>query len=191
MNSTNSPPDGSKTTIVVKMLLQMLIFWGLYFVVWPALLWRTELSLGWAAWQFGGPTSRTIGLTLFLIGGGLALWGSLALARVGAGMPLLNSDRPKHLVVAGPYRHLRHPMAVAGVLQGVAAGLVLGSPLATFSGLLGGAIWFFRKRPREERYLEEQFGEEYRRYRAAVPGYIPRRTGWDINGENADDARGP
>jgi protein-S-isoprenylcysteine O-methyltransferase Ste14 len=31
------------------------------------------------------------------------------------------------LVIAGPYRYVRNPMAVAGILQGIAVGWYLGS----------------------------------------------------------------
>lgn len=157
------------------MLLQMLVFWGLYYIVWPVLLWRLEIVIGLADWQFGGAASRWIGAAMFLAGGALALWGSFTLARDGAGMPLLEADRPQRLVTGGPYRHVQHPMAIAGVLQGIAAGLFLGSPLATFSGIVGGAIWYVRKRPREIRFLEEQFGDDYRRYRETVPPFVPTR----------------
>ncbi|MDA1212562.1 MAG: isoprenylcysteine carboxylmethyltransferase family protein [Planctomycetota bacterium] len=172
--STSQPAARSTRTIITKMVLQMLTFWGLYFVAWPGLLWRVEIWLDWQGWQFGSPSGRVIGLILFVIGGGLALWGSFALARRGAGLPLLTSGRPMFLVVLGPYRHIRHPMAVAGVLQGVASGIFLGSPLALFSGIVGGAVWYFIKRPREEQTLEEQFGDDYRAYRNTVPGFIPR-----------------
>jgi protein-S-isoprenylcysteine O-methyltransferase Ste14 len=85
-------------------------------------------------------------------------------------------DPPKKLVVSGPYRYVRNPM-ISGVLMIVASeALFLGSStigwwLLTF--LVINQIYFMIF---EEPQLERRFGEDYRRYKAAVPRWIPRFT---------------
>jgi protein-S-isoprenylcysteine O-methyltransferase Ste14 len=114
-----------------------------------------------------------------LLGGGLALWVWTVrlLARVGQGT-LAPWDATRHLVVEGPYRHVRNPMitAVLAVLLGEAA--VLGSPgLLIWAGgfLLGTWALFVLY---EEPGLERRFGDEYREYKRHVGRWIPRRTPW-------------
>ena len=84
---------------------------------------------------------------------------------------------PKHLVVTGLYRRVRNPMYV-GVLAAVSGqALLFGSVrLLEYALLLGLAVHsfvFFYEEPT----LRKQFGEEYERYRASVPRWIPRLRG--------------
>jgi protein-S-isoprenylcysteine O-methyltransferase Ste14 len=66
-------------------------------------------------------------------------------------------------------------MAVAGLSQGAAVALWLGSPLVLAYVLAGGLAWHRLVRPIEEAYLAATFGDEYRSYRARVPLWLPRR----------------
>jgi len=87
-------------------------------------------------------------------------------------------DPPKHLVVAGVYRHVRNPM-ISGVVL-----ILFGEALALLSrGLLNWALGFllinFIYIPLlEEPMLEGRFGDEYRQYKQNVPRWVPRRTAW-------------
>ena len=81
-----------------------------------------------------------------------------------------------HLEVEWPYRIVRNPMitAVAAVLAGEA--LVHRSPrlalwLAVF--VVVNQLYFLAV---EEPGLERRFGDEYRRYKATVPRWVPRRS---------------
>ena len=126
---------------------------------------------------------RAAGALLLL--GGLALfaWCVALFARVGEGT-LAPWDPTRRLVVTGPYRHTRNPMisAVAAVLAGEA--LVARSPrlaawLAIF--VLVNQLYFVLV---EEPGLARRFGDEYRRYRRAVPRWFPRRRGWSAAGDS-------
>lgn len=142
----------------------------------PALLvWIYGSDVGW-----GLPASAVpVAIGVALIVPGFLLWLQTVrlFAAVGRGT-LAPWDPTRRLVVRGPYRHVRNPMisAVAFVLLGEAA--LLGSPavlveFAVFA--LANAIFIPLV---EEPGLARRFGEEYERYRHAVPRWIPRRTPW-------------
>ena len=50
----------------------------------------------------------------------------MTMALIGEGTPL-PAETARKLVVAGPYRYVRNPMAVAGVIQTASIGLLFGS----------------------------------------------------------------
>ncbi|MDI2023423.1 hypothetical protein PJL18_03971 [Paenarthrobacter nicotinovorans] len=81
---------------------------------------------------------------------------------------------PNRLVIAGPYRWVRNPMAVAGIAQGVGVGLLLGSWLVVAYAMIGSLVWNYVVRPLEEADLENRFGAEFRRYRSSVSCWLPR-----------------
>jgi protein-S-isoprenylcysteine O-methyltransferase Ste14 len=85
---------------------------------------------------------------------------------------------PQHLVVVGPYRHVRNPM-ISGVLLILSAEtLFLGlQPLLIWFGLflLINAIYIPLL---EEPGLQKRFGEEYVRFKRNVSRWIPRPTPW-------------
>lgn len=77
------------------------------------------------------------------------------------------------IVTTGIYAHVRHPQYLGFLL------LTLGMNLEwmTFFTLL---LWpvivvlYYRLARTEEKYSEDQFGEEYRKYKRSVPMFIPR-----------------
>ena len=83
-------------------------------------------------------------------------------------------DAARALVVAGPYRVIRNPMAVSAINQLLGIAAALGSPGCVVLAIGGGVVWHVLIRPPEERYLAATFGAEYERYRAAVRCWIPR-----------------
>ncbi|WP_341873828.1 isoprenylcysteine carboxylmethyltransferase family protein [Leucobacter coleopterorum] len=80
----------------------------------------------------------------------------------------------RQLVVTGPYRFVRNPMAVAGVSQAVAVGLMMNSWLVVAYALCGSLVWNWIIRPLEEADLAERFGAAFEEYRAQVACWIPR-----------------
>jgi protein-S-isoprenylcysteine O-methyltransferase Ste14 len=83
-----------------------------------------------------------------------------------------------HLVVVGPYRHVRNPMylAVLAIILGQA--LLFGSWGALlYAGVVLLAVALF-VRGYEEPTLELEYGDEYRQYRRNVRGWIPRARPW-------------
>jgi protein-S-isoprenylcysteine O-methyltransferase Ste14 len=121
--------------------------------------------------------ARPLGGLVFLGGFALFVWCVLLFARVGRGT-LAPWDPTRRLVVVGPYRHVRNPMisAVATMLAGEAL-FFLSARIALWL-LLFVAINHGYFLLLEEPGLVARFGEEYERYRAAVPRWLPRRRGW-------------
>ena len=123
----------------------------------------------------------TIGWLLIAAGLGLMIWTNVLFDRVGKGTLGLGPvmGEPVHLVVRGPYRHVRNPM-ITGVLC-----ILLGEAAATASGAL--LVWFaiffaFQAtaiRFWEEPHLVGRYGDEYVAYRRNVPRWIPRISAWD------------
>jgi protein-S-isoprenylcysteine O-methyltransferase Ste14 len=83
-----------------------------------------------------------------------------------------------HLVVVGPYRHVRNPMyeAVLAIILGQAL-LFASWGTLIYAGLVFLAVALF-VRFYEEPTLEDEYGEEYREYRRNVRGWIPRLRPW-------------
>lgn len=139
----------------------------------PTAWWVVAAVLGLVSTGFG----------LFLIG-----WTIILFDHVGNGT-LAPFDPPRHLVLRGPYRHVRNPMisGVLFVLLGEAIGL-LSVPLL---------IWFiafcllsFTFIPLlEEPGLKRRFGDEYVEYRRHVPRWIPRIRPWLSNSSGDAAAR--
>ncbi len=114
-----------------------------------------------------------IGLLLGAVGLAIAVWTVRLFWYAGEGTPAPWAP-PKHLVVLGPYRHVRNPMITSVLLLLGSESLLLGSwHLAGWMLVffLGNAVYF---RSVEEPALERRFGEDYRRYKANVPRWIPR-----------------
>jgi protein-S-isoprenylcysteine O-methyltransferase Ste14 len=81
-------------------------------------------------------------------------------------------QKPSRLVTTGPYAYTRNPMYLAWNMIYVAAALLANS--AWLLALLPALIFFthFYAIKPEERYLDRQFGETYRRYCARVRRYL-------------------
>lgn len=133
----------------------------------PALLaWRSGATV--AAWPLAALGAAMIAAGLALVG-----WTVTLFARVGRGT-LAPWDPTARLVVAGPYRHVRNPMitGVVSVLFGGAA--LLGSlPLLAWAAGVFAVNALYLPLV-EEPGLVRRFGEDYERYRAAVPRWLPR-----------------
>jgi protein-S-isoprenylcysteine O-methyltransferase Ste14 len=141
-------------------------------VVVPALvLWLSGAELG--PWPLAA-----VGVALTALGLVLVIWTATLFARIGRGT-LAPWDPTARLVVAGPYRHVRNPMisGVLTVLLGEAA--LFGSlPLLVWFGAVFAvnAIYFPLA---EEPGLHRRFGEDYERYCANVPRWLPRFRPWE------------
>ncbi len=76
------------------------------------------------------------------------------------------------LITDGPYRFSRNPAYVALTLWYLGIGLVLNNVWVLLLVLPPVLIMDRRAIPREERHLEEKFGQEYVRYKARVRRWL-------------------
>ena len=116
------------------------------------------------------PAARVAGFVLLAAGILLALVAEFLFARAGtSAMPI----RPTQAIVtAGPYRFTRNPMYLSLAIDYIGLTLVVGYAWP-FAGLLVAILAIDRYAiPREERYLEEKFGDPYRQYRATVRRWL-------------------
>ncbi|MCV7257900.1 methyltransferase family protein [Mycobacterium shimoidei] len=130
------------------------------------------------SWRSGGLAA--IGALLIIGGVSMLIWTVALFHRVGQGTLGVGSvmGEPVHLVVRGPYRHVRNPM-ISGVLC-----ILLGESALTMSTAL--LVWFaiflacqtIAIRFWEEPHLIERYGQEYLTYRDNVPRWIPRISAW-------------
>jgi protein-S-isoprenylcysteine O-methyltransferase Ste14 len=152
----------------------MVLFWGFFLMVVPVVI--SWLEQRWLMSLVLPPLAGVAGMGILVLASLLGVASALTMSSRGAGTPL-PSAMPNHLVIAGPYRWVRNPMAVAGITQGVAVGLVLGSWLVIAYSMIGSLLWNYAVRPLEEADLEARFGAEFRQYRDSVRCWIPRVGG--------------
>src|SRR5687768_12384864 len=115
---------------------------------------------------------QLVGAVIFVIGLSLFAWCVTLFARRGKGT-LAPWDPTQRLVAVGPYRHVRNPMitGVALMLAGEAAffqSIVLAQWLAVF--VVFNHLYFLAV---EEPGLAHRFPQDYPKYRANVPRWIP------------------
>jgi protein-S-isoprenylcysteine O-methyltransferase Ste14 len=128
-------------------------------------------ALSWAQLSLS-ETMRWVGAPIGALSVALLLWVHRTLDRNFSGTLTL---QPNHeLVVAGPYRWVRHPMYVSFLLLMVALFLLTANVLM---GVLGFAVIgsvIVLRTGREEAQLAERFGAEYERYRSRTGALLPK-----------------
>ncbi|HJQ85221.1 MAG TPA: isoprenylcysteine carboxylmethyltransferase family protein [Candidatus Binatia bacterium] len=117
------------------------------------------------------PGVAVVGLALATAGVVLHGWARRALGPMWSGVVQV---RAQHVLVErGPYRLVRHPIYLAGLLT--AAGTLLAHPspaaLCLAVGLSAGMLLKARL---EERALRAALGARYTEYAARVPAFVPR-----------------
>lgn len=130
------------------------------------------LALHWLTpWGMLPQGARMVGWGLGLVGiAGIGLPALVALRRAGTSP---NPRRPTTaLVVTGPYLRTRHPLYLSMTI--VYAGIALAVNALWAVALLPIAMVLIDRGPmaREERYMEQKFGDAYRTYKARVRRWV-------------------
>jgi protein-S-isoprenylcysteine O-methyltransferase Ste14 len=81
-------------------------------------------------------------------------------------------EKPTAIITTGPYAFSRNPMYVAWTLIYLAITFLVNTWWLVLLLPVALLVIHFHDVRREERMLEENFGEEYRQYRARVRRYL-------------------
>lgn len=123
-----------------------------------------------AAMYFWNIDLAVLGFVLLVLSTAFTLWARWTLGTMWSPVPTLKQHH--ELRTAGPYRITRHPI-YTGML-----GMLLGSVLMAGFGplvlapVIAGAV-FLARIAREEQLMLDAFGDQYVRYRRAVPRLVP------------------
>lgn len=166
---------GSIRRHVGTTLVQTCVFWTTFLLMIPTLLHTLEQRMGMNPFAF--EHQRKTAIAGFVLASALGLWSGITMAWRGEGTPL-PTQCPRKLVILGPYRYVRNPMAVAGLAQGFFVGTFIGSWLTLAYVASGFFIWNYFVRPIEEADLRERFGIDFDAYCRHVRCWIPRFRAW-------------
>jgi protein-S-isoprenylcysteine O-methyltransferase Ste14 len=172
LNRTRVARPASPLWNLTKTYLHMLYFWPVFYGLLPWAINWIEPYTFLAPLRFDPTPWRPLAIGLFLLFGVLGVWCGTIMAIRGQGTPL-PIDTARELVVVGPYRWVRNPMAVSGLAQAAAVGLFLGSPGVLLYAVTGGIVWTVFVQPREEADLLYRFGDNYAEYRRKVRCWVP------------------
>jgi protein-S-isoprenylcysteine O-methyltransferase Ste14 len=115
------------------------------------------------------PLRAGIGLVLFGLGLGFAIWARVHIGR-NWGMPMTQKDEPE-LVTSGPYHLVRHPIYSGILVAGIGTAIALNWLWLT--GVLLAGLYFLYSATVEERYLTEQFPDSYPAYKRSTKMLVP------------------
>jgi protein-S-isoprenylcysteine O-methyltransferase Ste14 len=105
-----------------------------------------------------------------LIGWPLTVAGARLIVRSWTAAMQVDLEHPSLLLTGGPYAVSRNPMYVGWALLQLGTGVIRRSGWMIAAVPVAAAL-VHRGVRREERALDDAFGDEFRRYRATVPRY--------------------
>jgi protein-S-isoprenylcysteine O-methyltransferase Ste14 len=166
---------------LLRHLISILLLPFMVVVIVPRWLLRAwALSdTGWPPGTLVAFAGHAAGVLIFLSGFALFAWCVSLFARVGKGT-LAPWDPTHRLVAVGPYQYVRNPMISGVVTMLIGESVYRGSRVLAIWALTFIAFNYLFFLLFEEPDLESRFGDDYRRYKAAVPRWVPRRTPWNV-----------
>ena len=142
----------------------------------PPVLYLAGLLVGmglnslWPIAPVPGRWGSPVGVMLIVLG--LTIMPPVLAGFRRAGTPF-DAHRPASaLVTEGPYRFSRNPAYLALTLWYLGLGLLLNNGWVLLLALPLVGVMHRWAIPREERHLEARFGDQYRRYKAAVRRWL-------------------
>ncbi len=126
------------------------------------------------------PTNIFLSLPVVIIGATLVLWPVYSFIKArGSPVPF---NPPQRLVITGLYSRIRNPMISGWIMVLLGLGLLLNSVsfIFIFTPLFILLNVLYLKAI-EEKEMEKKFGEQYLKYKASVPMFIPRFSKSRVN----------
>jgi protein-S-isoprenylcysteine O-methyltransferase Ste14 len=154
---------GSRAKHLVPLIVGCVLFAGppQLFPSWP---WLSMHVLPWNAYTYW------TGVALLASGFAFSIWAREHLGRNWSG--IITVKEGHELIRTGPYRWIRHPI-YTGLLVAFLGHAIAFNALRCFLGVLLCAVSLLRKMCIEERFMREQFGDEYSRYAAKTAALLP------------------
>jgi protein-S-isoprenylcysteine O-methyltransferase Ste14 len=118
------------------------------------------------------PSLRWLGLPLGFGAAALLASTHRALGRNWSGC--LEISESHTLVVAGPYRRIRHPMYSAFFLMAFAFSLLSANWIVALANIAAVTLMYLARVADEEQMMVDQFGEEYRAYMRSTGRLLPK-----------------
>jgi protein-S-isoprenylcysteine O-methyltransferase Ste14 len=115
------------------------------------------------------PWRAGIGLVLFALGLGFAIWARVYIGR-NWGPPMTERQEPE-LVTSGPYRMVRHPIYSGILVAGIGTAVALSWLWLIIVALAG--MYFVYSATAEEHYLTAHFPDAYPTYKHSTKMLVP------------------
>ena len=147
---------------MVRLLVTGMLFGALIFVPFAD---RRSLGV-----MTDSPAMRWTGLIFATLGMGLIFWSGMALGRLYS--PEVTLQEEHHLITNGPYRLIRHPRYLGGMIQGIGLSLLFRSWIGLGLTLVFVIIILFRIMD-EETLMSKEFGETWESYRKKSWRLVP------------------
>ncbi len=146
--------SGQKSIVRGLHLLLVIISYFLTFVEFKGVfLWKTILH----PYEYAG----YIGIIILVLSLLFAIWARVVLGRNWSGA--IQKVEGQRLVRSGPYKYIRNPI-YTGVVCGFLGNLIAIGNLASLIGFCIMLVIYIIKIKREQAFLVEEFGEEYKKY---------------------------
>lgn len=114
--------------------------------------------------------AKPLGALIAFFAATLFIWSVRAFHSAGTPVP---GNRPTTAIVkVGPYRFSRNPIYLAFSVFQTGIALIVNDAWIIVTLLPAISVMSFVVIPREERYLEARFGEEYKKYKASVRRWL-------------------
>lgn len=114
--------------------------------------------------------ARLVGALIVVLAAVLFIWAVRTFRS--AGTPVPGSEPTTTIVNVGPYRFSRNPIYLAFSLFQMGIALAVNDAWILITLLVSVSTMSFVVIPREERYLEARFGEEYTSYKGSVRRWL-------------------
>lgn len=114
-----------------------------------------------------------VGSVVALTGVALVAWTIYLFKIKGGGTPNPKLP-PKVLIIRGPYKYTRNPMALGGLFTLIGEAIIYYSPSLLGIAILYGIIVYLNAMLIEEPELKKRFGTSYEAYLKEIPRFFPK-----------------